>query len=239
MRKRHFTLIELLIVIAIIAILMTIALAVGGAMMAKAENNACASMVQKVLAACEKFKTDFGSYPGELNSSGGRDTARQQPRYGKPANNNADVANDLGRYLFKRIPGENSDQGSSSRANPTTWHGDYLDESDVSEVYIDKSTNAEGNKVYTILDYWQTSGRPLMYWLRYKNGAASTDVTSDKKKKLTPEIWSLGGDAYCGPDTNRDTSCIKLVRYPDLKKCTSSHAYDEDNVGGDINTVKH
>ena len=77
MNKRTFTMIELLIVIAIIAVLMGIAIAVSGTLMAKAENNACASLIQKVLGACEKFKGDFGTYPGELNASRNRDEARE------------------------------------------------------------------------------------------------------------------------------------------------------------------
>ncbi len=229
MSKRHFTLIEILIVIAIIAILMTIAIAVGGTMMKQAENTACASMIQKVLAACEKFKVDFGAYPQELSSTTARDADRQEPREG--ASDTLDNANDLGRYLFKRIPGTNSAQGAPKRPDPSTWHGDYLDEGDFSDFYVKESTNAAGKTVYTILDYWQIK---LIYWLCYKNGNSGT--TADRKKKLTPEIWSKGGD------NSANVNCLKLYAYPDLTKCrngsNADHAKDDDNVGGNIDIMK-
>lgn len=222
MRKSHFTLIELLIVIAVIVILMGIAIAVSGPMMAKAENNACAALIQKVLGACEKFKTDFGAYPGEFSALKTRDIARQAPRlttdeasYG---NNN-----ELARYLFKRIPGQGSDQGATNKGTVTSWHGDYLDSADVGEQYVNN---------LTILDYWQE--KPLVYWLRYKDGNGVN--ASELKKKLTPELWSIGGDG------SANQNCLKLYAYPDLKKCrngnSSDHAKDEDNVGGDLNTMK-
>lgn len=222
MRKSHFTLIELLIVIAVIVILMGIAIAVSGPMMAKAENNACASMIQKILGACEKFKNDFGAYPGELSALKTRDTERQQPRYTTSeatyTNNN-----DLPRYLFKRIPGQGSDQGATTKGTVTSWHGDYLDSGDIGEQYI---ASASGS--FVILDYWQE--KPLVYWLRYKDGNAST--TSELKKKLTPELWSIGGDG------DATAGCLKLYAYPDLKKCRGNHSKDEDNVGGDLNSMK-
>ena len=94
MNKRGFTLIELLIVIAVIVILMGIAIAVSGPLMAKAENNACASMIQKILGACEKFKTDFGAYPGELQKQDEntriRNTSRQK----------VSATNELFKFLF-------------------------------------------------------------------------------------------------------------------------------------------
>ena len=247
MNKRGFTLIELLIVIAVIVILMGIAIAVSGPLMAKAENNACASMIQKILGACEKFKTDFGAYPGELSALKTRNTARQAPRWADGAPN--DIDNNLGNYLFTRFKtidtGDNDEidldtvaSGAlkTKKTDPGTWHGEYLDNGDIAESFIKGSKT---DLVYTILDYWQE--KPLVYWLRYKNGnSGNTGSTGADalKKKLTPELWSIGSDGHCGPNDDHDPSCLKLVRYPDLKKCTSSHTYDEDNVGGDLNTMK-
>ncbi|MDR0868607.1 MAG: type II secretion system protein [Planctomycetota bacterium] len=66
--KRHFTLIEMLVVVFIIALLAGIGFSVGGSVRRAAMRDAQAAELAKILTACAKYEVDYGVYPTELLS---------------------------------------------------------------------------------------------------------------------------------------------------------------------------
>jgi general secretion pathway protein G len=106
-RQRNFTLIELLIVIAIIAILMGIGIGVMSIAMNKASENATKSLLAQLETALESYKAEEGYYFQQSTAAGfyikDDDTAfiKRLPSYEKlKANNMTEIGTGTGKYAL-------------------------------------------------------------------------------------------------------------------------------------------
>ena len=100
MRKRVFTLIELLAVIGIIAVLAGITIGGLSFATAKADYSKTQSIIEKFGIALENFKADYGHYPVQ-KTAGDLDTSTSD--WDKFTNKNSD--NKIGKAYFDGEPG--------------------------------------------------------------------------------------------------------------------------------------
>ena len=105
--RSAFTLIEMLTVMAVIAILASLIVAVQGFAQRKAATARADGEIHTMAAACESYKGDFGNYPRDLGSDGkgqGSWTDKLDPREdGNPADENY---RDACRFLYMAISGD-------------------------------------------------------------------------------------------------------------------------------------
>ena len=84
MRKTGFTLVELLTVIAIIAILAAIIFPIAGTVRENARRSRCISNLSQIFVALQNYKDDYRAYPPVLGAyavdAGGNLTCRQRFR---------------------------------------------------------------------------------------------------------------------------------------------------------------
>ncbi|GHV18895.1 hypothetical protein AGMMS49959_02020 [Planctomycetales bacterium] len=221
--KRHFTLIEMLIVVFIIALLAAIGFTVGSSVRKSAMRDAQAAEISKILTACEMFHNDYGIYPVEtVDNPMVRLWQRQSPAMDEQSlrgKGTADSTSNYGQaqWAWEDKPGISLVRALSiysvdnapaafSRTDLTTWTGDYLKKD---EVRVLPRTYG-GYKTGYIID---TYGFPIAYWLRYKDGVDDYNHQHDSpptgipdgnnrqpsmslrlQDRLTPEIWSFGED---------------------------------------------
>ncbi|GHT03813.1 hypothetical protein FACS1894139_04950 [Planctomycetales bacterium] len=121
--KRHFTLIEMLIVVFIIALLAAIGFTVGSSVRKSAMRDAQAAENSMLLTACEKYYNDFGSYPLEYETTGFNSTTG--PFDGRVA---ATAPRRVGESVVHRSLFLQKAVGASYRANG--WGNQFFYDSD-------------------------------------------------------------------------------------------------------------
>ncbi|MDR0868605.1 MAG: prepilin-type N-terminal cleavage/methylation domain-containing protein [Planctomycetota bacterium] len=217
--KRHFTLIEMLIVVFIIALLAAIGFTVGSSVRKSAMRDAQAAEISKILTAGEMFYNDFGVYPFEMEP--------------EAAFSGGTTAKTLGRSAFNQGPSSATERVSRGEQNfyqgrpytlalalsmysvdiptdltpfdrnkPHTWYGDYLKKGELrlSSGGMKKPATAGGGNIAdgVIID---TYGMPLAYWLHWKDGLKSPNVFYSGKTQPS------GGDTmWCDANGNPQTN---------------------------------
>lgn len=108
-RPRAFTLIEMLVVMAVIAVLAAILLNLNGLVQSKAARTRATGEIHALSAGCESYKADNGSYPQDAK------TDALDPRAsGNPADYKA-----ASLYLYKQLSGDlNADGRNDPNATP-------------------------------------------------------------------------------------------------------------------------
>lgn len=103
-----FTLVEMLTVMAVIAILAGIILSLNGLVQRKAATSRAEGEIAAISTACESYKADFGSYPQDDNDGADPDTVQLCPLLdGDPANNpGATKYKNASLVLYKALSGD-------------------------------------------------------------------------------------------------------------------------------------
>jgi len=163
---RSFTLIELMAVVAVIAILAGLVLGGAGAVRARAARGQAKTEIAAIEAGLGRYQMDFGSYP---NSSGITPTGTNYPA--TPSSYNT-----AGQALFTNL------WGATNYAATTTTRRQYLNV---------KPSMVNTSGVNYFIDPW---GYAYGY---YWSGSSSLYGGA------VPDVWSTGGQAGTGTQTNR------------------------------------
>lgn len=194
MKRQFFTLVELLLVIAIIAILAGIAIPVVGGMNKKGKETKARSEINAIKLAFQQFETDYGAFP-QIKRSGvdiddlitTKDTEKldlkvvtsfnssDDDNKKKKANNAYDEFMQILTMTIVKdglITGKNGGEAYTTTDNPNTKRKCYLDPptKKVKE-------NFEGNEGYFFLDPW---GRRYNIALDWNYDGKIENTSSDK-----------------------------------------------------------
>lgn len=194
MKRQFFTLVELLLVIAIIAILAGIAIPVVGGMNRKGKETKARSEINAIKLAFQQFETDYGAFP-QIKRSGvdiddlitTKDTEKldlkvvtsfnssDDDNKKKKANNAYDEFMQILTMTIVKdglITGKNGGEAYTTTDNPNTKRKRYLDPptKKVKE-------NFEGNEGYFFLDPW---GRRYNIALDWNYDGKIENTSSDK-----------------------------------------------------------
>jgi prepilin-type N-terminal cleavage/methylation domain-containing protein len=166
-RARGFTLIEMLVTMAVIAVLAGLVLGVGGVVQRKGALARAEATIRALSTACEDYKTDFGVYPRNA------DTDALDPRvHGDPTSSlykNASV------FLYKSLSG---DMDADRRIDPTEGKSYYN-----FAINMLQPTQANATTVIAVQD-------PFGFSYGY-----STANQSNSAKGYNPtfDLWSTSG----------------------------------------------
>lgn len=194
MKRQFFTLVELLLVIAIIAILAGIAIPVVGGMNKKGKETKARSEINAIKLSFQQFETDYGAFP-QIKRSGvdiddlitTKDTEKldlkvvtsfnssDDDNKKKKANNAYDEFMQILTMTIVKdglITGKNGGEAYTTTDNPNTKRKCYLDPptKKVKE-------NFEGNEGYFFLDPW---GRRYNIALDWNYDGKIENTSSDK-----------------------------------------------------------
>ena len=173
--SRGFTLMELLVVVAIIMILA--ALSLGGLrfMQGKQAEKKCRAQIAMLSSALEEYKLDFGRYP---------------------VANDTGTAGDMGsNVLFVALYWDSDGNGAGVGADPNQRI--YLPELDPGSTKQGWSSNPIAGPTNTILDPWQ---QPY----RYRSGLLGTGAVNNDCINPDFDLWSFGPDGVAGSATGND-----------------------------------
>lgn len=119
-KLRAFTLIEMITVIAIIAILSGLVLSIAGSAQIRGARAKAETDKQTIVTACESYKTDYGGYPQDVpaNSGGASVTSDLDARV---AGNPTDTAYQRASlFLYKQLSGDQNANGVIDGAESAT-----------------------------------------------------------------------------------------------------------------------
>ncbi len=194
MKRQFFTLVELLLVIAIIAILAGIAIPVVGGMNKKGKETKARSEINAIKLAFQQFETDYGAFPqikrsgvdiDDLITTKGTEkldlkvvtsfNSSDDDNKKKKANNAYDEFMQILTMTIVKdglITGKNGGEAYTTTDNPNTKRKRYLDPptKKVKE-------NFEGNEGYFFLDPW---GRRYNIALDWNYDGKIENTSSDK-----------------------------------------------------------
>ena len=173
-KKNAFTLIELLIVIAIIATLASLLMPTISNTMTKARKSTAKNFFSQMIMAVERYKADFGAYPEFLT---------EKDRVNLADGNNTE-------YMVKSLTGKNPNLSQLSNA-------DRLKFNRTTQNYFtfDQSNLVKKNSVWKIVD---TFGNPNIYVCVAKNGtirrgypSVAEGIEESEFQELVPDL-SMG-----------------------------------------------
>ena len=186
-RLRAFTLIEMLVVMAVIAVLAAILLNLNGLVQAKAAKSRAEGEIHALSAGCESYKADNGSYPQDTAT-----TDILDPRIDgdptKPVYQNASL------FLYKQLSGDLNANGRNEPAanEPKGYLADYFTQQRLggSPTAVTFLKDPYGNSYG-----YSTKGAVAEQQFRAK---VSTDSTAPRDTKAqgfnaTFDLWSTGG----------------------------------------------
>ena len=200
-RLRAFTLIEMLVVMAVIAVLAAILLNLNGLVQSKAARTRALGEIQTLSAGCDSYKADNGSFPQDAN------TDNLDPRADGNPNDNKYKSASL--WLYKQLSGDlNADGRNDSTANPPEPKGYLSDFFTPQRMGVEPSkTVGTANWVLYIKDPYSnsygysTKGADAEQKFRKD---ASTDPAAKRDTQLkgynpTFDLWSTAGKTSYDP----------------------------------------
>lgn len=194
--SRRFTLVEMLIVIAIIIVLATI---LGGVMvtsMKRAANEAQANQIKLILSALDQFKNDFSEYP---SVDAGNATKEVYATGGVLVNATTWAEhNTLAYRLCQKEFGSEVDAPNFERDDRRTWAGTYLTRE---QFPVEQVKNNE------LLDRWTTKDaqRPLAYCM------APDAFFKNAKKNQSPPNVVAGTNKYESWANNKNSTLATSI----------------------------
>ena len=202
-RHAAFTLIEMITVIAIIAILAGLVLAINGLVQKKSATARADAEIRQLSSALESYKTDNGGYPQDSTKTDGLDARNTSVA--------VDTTIPLGKlaqsslYLYEALSGDTDGDGVIGNGADTgkNYATDFWKPSRVGG---QKDSNGKVNKVQYLLDPfgnpygYSTAG--LLVEQEYRaalstNANATRPVQNSKGTQgynPTFDLWSTGGD---------------------------------------------
>jgi prepilin-type N-terminal cleavage/methylation domain-containing protein len=152
-----FTLVELLTVLAIIVILTSLVVSVGGYVQKKSALSRATGEIAMLVSACESYKSDNGNFPRDTTSA--RTTDAISPKADFVASDAKYAASSL--FLYKELSGDKTGSGSAPDGIPDDGQPRYL--KDV-ESRILKATKNPSTKAIIAVQYMQDPfGNPYAY----------------------------------------------------------------------------
>jgi prepilin-type N-terminal cleavage/methylation domain-containing protein len=201
-----FTLLEMLVVLAIIVILAGLVLSVGSYVQKKSALARAAGEIAALSNACESYKSDNGNYPRDLPANGTSVTDVISPKADFIPTDAKYAASSL--FLYKELTGDKTGIGNKPDGIPDDGEKTYLKEYDPR---ILNATRNASTKVITQVNYLQD---PFGFPYAYSTYAAKdeqdfrTKVLKDPTNKgnIRPtgnalhgfnagsfDLWSTGG----------------------------------------------
>ena len=193
-----FTLIEMLTVMAVIAILASLIVSVQAVAQRKAATSRAEAEIKTMAAACESYKADFGSYPRDVDGDAYTDTLCPV-LHGKPAKK---VYADACLVLYKAISGD-AKQGTDPE--PPATSSDKPDGKPETKGYFEFKPNQLHKNSSGEIEFIQDPfGNSYGY---STNGAAAEEAYRQKVLKFPTyprpkqiggyspnyDLWSTGG----------------------------------------------
>ena len=192
-RLRAFTLIEMLVVMAVIGLLAAIILNLNGLVQAKAARTRALGEIHSLGMGCDSYKADNGSYPQDASKTDALDPRTQ----GDPKD-----YKDASLYLYKQLSGDlNANGRNEPNATPAEPKG-YLSDYFTPQRLGVSSTGAVGSANYVLFlkdPYGNSYGYSTMGALNEQTYRAKvvTDPTATRTtgKGFNPsyDLWSTGG----------------------------------------------
>lgn len=186
---RAFTLIEMLVVMAVIALLAAIILSVNGLVQSKAARARAEVEIKALGAGCDSYKADNGSYPQNTAATDALDPRAN----GSPTSYNASSL-----FLYKELSG---DQNANGRLETTETGKNYLpDYFQPQRLGGTQGPSGAMTQVTYLKDPWGNSyGYSTMgakadqdFRVKVTTDAAATRTTG-KGYNTTFDLWSTGG----------------------------------------------
>ena len=204
-RRDSFTLVELLTVMAIIAILAGLILSIAGYATKKGALARASAEIQALSAACESYKADNGGYPHQPLAKGGVIPAISG------TGNNSNVPSDI-LYPVGSMANGNSQPGSQTNPTPYTNASLELYEALTGDLMCTGTSAAAGVTNYLTAmkpDMWGTNnptepvgyqGDNTVYFLSDPFGnsygySTACATTGTNGYNSTFDLWSTGGQS--------------------------------------------
>ncbi len=197
-RLRAFTLIEMLVVMAVIAILVAILLNLNGLVQSNAARTRARGEIQALESGCKSYQADNGSYPQDTKTDALDPRANGDP--------NSQAYKDASLYLYKQLSGDlNADGRNDPNANPPEPKS-YLSDFFTPNRLGTDSTKAVGTPGYVTSlkdpygNCYGYSTKGAAAEQKYRTDVATNPATA---KRATPpegynptgDLWSTGGKA--------------------------------------------
>jgi prepilin-type N-terminal cleavage/methylation domain-containing protein len=230
MRKTHseaFTLLEMLTVIAVIAILAGLVLQVGGYATRKAALSRATGEIHMLASGCESYKSDNGGYPRDIATSTGGNSLTDviSPKQHFIPTDSVYAASSL--FLYKELTGDKKGAGTTPDGVPDEGEQRYIKEM---EPRILNSKKDPTSKRILEVRYLQD---PFGFPYAYSTAAAKTEQEFQKKLKLGEkptrpsgkelpgfnagsfDLWSTGGST---PKSNPSSDQAKELEWAKWRK---------------------
>lgn len=197
LHRGGFTLVELLTVMAIIAILAGLTLQVSGFVQKKAAMSRADSEIHAMEAACEGYRSDTGAYPTNT------DTEKLDPKVtGTPASYNS-----ASLYLYGQLSGDTDYDGVAADGGAKTYMTFKSDMLGRASLSTPVSTT---NKVTYLNDPWGSS-------YGYSTAGAVQVVaggTNVQTKGYNPtfDLWSTAGKSTAPSPTNAKDVTLQWIK---------------------------
>ncbi|HEX8311312.1 MAG TPA: type II secretion system protein [Chthoniobacteraceae bacterium] len=198
---RGFTLVEMLTVMAVIAILASLILSVNGFVQRKAATSRAEGEIAAMSAQCESYKADNGSYP-RSNKTDELDS--KDPT--KAGNPNSSAFKEANLELYRALSGDAEPKNAPDGKPETKPYFEFKRD----QLSGKKGTNGQFTEVYFIMDPF---GNPYGYSTAGMAGEEAYQAELSRKPE-TPrpstsmghntgiDIWSTGGSTSTARDPN-------------------------------------
>ena len=221
-----FTLLEMLTVLAIIVILAGIVIGVAGYAMKKGARTRAAGEISMISSACESYKSDNGSFPRDIPTTGSSLTDSISPKSDFIPTAAKYAASSL--FLYKELSGDkvnNSTAAATPDGIPDDGAQRYMKEFDPR---ILNATKDSSTKVILQVNYLQD---PFGFPYAYSTAAAATEQTFQRNLRLgqsvtrptgaqlpgfTPggfDIWSTGGSNVTSSPTTDAAKDLEWAKW--------------------------
>ena len=173
-----FTLVELLTVLAIIVILTSLVISVGGYVQKKSALSRASGEVSMLVSACESYKSDNGNVPRDTTAA--KVTDAISPKADFIASDAKYAASSL--FLYKELSGDKTGSGGVPDGIPDEGQQRYMKDT---ETRILKATKNPTTKAIISVQYMQDPfGNPYAY----STSAANDEQTYQKKILVNPAL---------------------------------------------------
>lgn len=189
-----FTLIELLTVIAIIAILMGLVISVAGMVQTKSSRDRASAEIAALSAAMESYKADNGIYPMGTASDALERSTGSPKAYAASASSYKPASLEL----YKALSGdENANFAREGDERQNTVYFEFETKKGMVE-------GASNRNVTAIIDPWGDSyGYSTAYAAALQNATSSVPAATDVGYNPTFDLWSLAGDKATGSNPEK------------------------------------
>lgn len=209
MKQNAFTLVELLTVIAVIAILAGLVLGVAGPIQIRAARIKAHGEIQAFSAACESYKADYGNYP--------RDTTTDALDARINGDSHAGVYKSASLFLYKKLTGDTNADGSADQ-NDAAKQGDPLPKSymEIKPGWCGRDKPSmpasSGNPVTHLIDPFGLSYGYSTAYQKYMEDLESGNASSNQSGyNPTFDLWSTAG-IWVNPSSGSDSVTVKWVK---------------------------